>query len=451
MTGRAVFLLVLAALAAATGAAAFLRCEGSAPTLAGPEEVFLGREGATLALEAADAGSGLREVRVVLAHAKGESPLAERGFPGTWLRGGDGSGTAAAIEVAVDAQALGLAEGSAFLRASARDWSWRGRLAGNETRLEIPVLVDLTPPRLRVENGLTYVRRGGSGAVVYAVEEATARDGVEVADAFFPGVPLPGAPVAEGLQRLAIFALPRNAPPDPPVRVVAVDRAGNRRTGGWATRFTERVFEEVPIALTPRFLDQKIPELARELGVRADANLAAFQEINTRVRAENEARIRELVATSAPEKLWQGAFLQLPNSQVTSRFAEHRTYLLEGQPVSEAIHYGYDLATTARSPIVAANRGRVVFAGDLGIYGQTVILDHGTGIATLYGHLSQLEVAEGETVERGRELGRSGDTGLAGGDHLHFAILVGGVYVDPLEWWDPKWVREHVEAFLPAS
>jgi murein DD-endopeptidase MepM/ murein hydrolase activator NlpD len=187
------------------------------------------------------------------------------------------------------------------------------------------------------------------------------------------------------------------------------------------------------------------------VGVEAATPLAAFQEINRRVRAENEARIRELVATSSAEKLWQGAFVQLPNSQVTSRFAEHRTYFLDGQPVSDAIHYGYDLATTARSPVVAANRGRVAFAGDLGIYGQTVILDHGTGIATLYGHLSQLEVADGESVEKGREIGRSGETGLAGGDHLHFAILVGGVYVDPLEWWDPKWVQEHVEAFLPAS
>lgn len=451
MTGRAILLLVLAALAVVAGGAAFLRCEGSAPSLTGPAEVFVGRDGATFALQAADEGSGLREVRVVLAHAQGEAPLVERAFPGTRLRGGDASAGSVAVEVRIDPRALGLAEGSAFLRAAARDWSWRGLLAGNQTQLEFPVSVDVTPPRLRVENGLTYVRRGGSGAVVYALEEATARDGVEVGDAFFAGAPFPGATVGEGLRRLAIFAIPRNAPPDPPVRVVAVDRAGNRRTGGWATRLTEREFEEVPIELTPRFLGNKIPELAREVGVQAESDLAAFREINSRVRAENEGRIREIVATPTAEKLWQGAFLQLPNSQVTSRFAEHRTYLLDGKPVSEAIHYGYDLATTARSPVLAANRGRVLFAGDLGIYGQTLILDHGTGIATLYGHLSQLEVTEGETVDKGREIGRSGDTGLAGGDHLHFAILVGGVYVDPLEWWDPKWVREHVEAFLPAS
>src|SRR3990172_2721278 len=173
MTGRAVFLLVLAALAVAAGGAVFLRCEGGAPTLAGPEEIFLGREGTTLALQASDAGSGLREVRVVLAHAKGEAPLALRAFPGTWLRGGDGGAAAVAIEVPVDPKALGLAEGGAFLRASARDWSWRGPLAGNETRLEIPVIVDVTPPRPSVENGLTYVPRGGSRAAPPGASWAT--------------------------------------------------------------------------------------------------------------------------------------------------------------------------------------------------------------------------------------------------------------------------------------
>ncbi|MEN8183163.1 MAG: M23 family metallopeptidase, partial [Myxococcota bacterium] len=134
-----------------------------------------------------------------------------------------------------------------------------------------------------------------------------------------------------------------------------------------------------------------------------------------------------------------------------SRFAEERTYLVEGREVSKAIHYGYDLASLSHAAIVAANRGRVLFAGDLGIYGQTVILDHGGGLTSLYGHLSDIDVAEGDLLEKGEELGRSGTTGLAGGDHLHFAVQVGGVYVDPLEWWDGKWVREHVEAKLEGG
>jgi len=121
---------------------------------------------------------------------------------------------------------------------------------------------------------------------------------------------------------------------------------------------------------------------------------------------------------------------------------------VSGKQVSKATHYGYDLASTRAAPILAANAGRVVYADDLGIYGNCVLIDHGLGVTSLYGHLSQIDVSPGDRVERGQSLGRSGASGLAGGDHLHFAILVGGTYVDPLEWWDPKWVASNVEQRL---
>jgi murein DD-endopeptidase MepM/ murein hydrolase activator NlpD len=171
------------------------------------------------------------------------------------------------------------------------------------------------------------------------------------------------------------------------------------------------------------------------------------------VRRENEQRIREIASKTAPERLWKGPFQQWANSQVTSRFAEQRTYKVGGRDVSQATHFGYDLAATAGAPITPANAGRVLFAGDLGIYGNCVIVDHGMGVVTLYGHLSSIEVKEGDAVEKETVLGRSGATGLAGGDHLHFAVLVGDAYVDPVEWWDEKWVREKIDEKLapPAS
>jgi murein DD-endopeptidase MepM/ murein hydrolase activator NlpD len=73
-----------------------------------------------------------------------------------------------------------------------------------------------------------------------------------------------------------------------------------------------------------------------------------------------------------------------------------------------------------------------------------VVVDHGWGLQTLYGHLSTLEVKEGDEVRKGQELGRSGTTGLALGDHLHFEVLIQGVSVTPVEWWDGKWIRDHV-------
>jgi murein DD-endopeptidase MepM/ murein hydrolase activator NlpD len=188
--------------------------------------------------------------------------------------------------------------------------------------------------------------------------------------------------------------------------------------------------------------------LAAELGVKESDPVRAFQVINRDERARNETQIREIVSRTSPKPLFEGAFLQMRNSAVTSRFAEHRTYLVDGAPISEAIHYGYDLASTAGAPIEASNSGVVLFADTLGIYGGCVIVDHGLGIATLYAHLSSIDVAVDQNVAKGETLGRSGATGLAGGDHLHFAVLVGGTYVDPVEWWDAKWVREHVEARL---
>ena len=108
------------------------------------------------------------------------------------------------------------------------------------------------------------------------------------------------------------------------------------------------------------------------------------------------------------------------------------------------MHLGFDLASLKNSPAPAANSGVVAFAGPLTIYGNTVIVDHGLGLQTLYGHLSSLAVKEGDEVKQGQELGRTGTTGLAVGDHLHFEVLIQGISVTPVEWWDGKWIRDHI-------
>jgi murein DD-endopeptidase MepM/ murein hydrolase activator NlpD len=242
----------------------------------------------------------------------------------------------------------------------------------------------------------------------------------------------------------------RDAPANAAIQVVAVDEAGNRKAVGWDTRIQERKFPDVRINLGGTFLQTKVPQLASSLGMAAGDPVQTFQRINSEARAASEFRIREIVATSSPERHWRGAFQQLRNSAVTSLFAEHRSYFAEKKKVSEAIHYGYDLASIAGAPISAANAGRGIFKGTPGIYGNCVIVDHGLGVTSLYAHLSRIDVQEGELLEKDQRLGLSGATGLAGGDHLHFAVLVGSTYVDPKEWWDPKWVREHIEARLAA-
>ena len=138
------------------------------------------------------------------------------------------------------------------------------------------------------------------------------------------------------------------------------------------------------------------------------------------------------------------AFQQLGNSAVQAQFADSRTYIYKGKEIDQQVHLGFDLAVTANVPIAAAQRGIVVHAADLGIYGNCVVLDHGLGVQSLYGHLSSIGVKVGDKVEKGQEIGRSGQTGLAGGDHLHFTTLVGGEQVTPVDWWSTQWLQDRV-------
>jgi murein DD-endopeptidase MepM/ murein hydrolase activator NlpD len=176
--------------------------------------------------------------------------------------------------------------------------------------------------------------------------------------------------------------------------------------------------------------------------------LPAFLKVNGDLRRMNSEQIVAMTANSSPTLLFKGPFAQLGNSQVEASFADHRTYVHDGKEVDQQVHLGFDLAVTSRVAIVAANDGKVLHANWLGIYGNCVVLDHGMGIATLYGHLSSIDVKVGDTVSKGQALGRSGMTGLAGGDHLHFTLLVSGHPVNPVDWWDAHWIEDRVDRKL---
>ena len=138
----------------------------------------------------------------------------------------------------------------------------------------------------------------------------------------------------------------------------------------------------------------------------------------------------------------------MPNGKETASFGEERTYFYSGRVIDHQDHLGYDLAVTKHAPVPAANSGIVVFAGFFGIYGNAVVIDHGYGLQSIYGHLSSIAVTEGQDVSIGDIIGRTGETGLAGGDHLHFGTLLQGLPVDPREWWDGHWIRDRISRKL---
>ena len=180
--------------------------------------------------------------------------------------------------------------------------------------------------------------------------------------------------------------------------------------------------------------------------------LAKFLVINGELRRKNAEKIASFAKQTAPEMLWRGVvFHPFTNNAVESAFADQRTYVYKGKDVDHQVHLGFDLASFAGTPILAANRGKVLFADELGIYGNCVIIDHGMGVQSLYGHLSSIEVKAGQMVEKEQELGRSGMTGLAGGDHLHFTMLVNGHMVNPVEWWDAHWIQDRILRKLKPS
>lgn len=453
MTRSGLGIFVLVAGLAVLLSVAVVRCEGTPPAVEAPERLAIGREGRTVSLTVTDSGAGPRSLRAVLVHAGGEAPLLDEALgAGRWLPFGESAPRT--VELAIEPRALGAKEGDATLRVSARDHSFRSWGSGNEAVLEIPVAIDFRSPAISADQGgIVYAKRGGSVALAYRVSERTVRDGVQLGDRFFPGIRIgveDEATPREPGWRIALFPLPIDQPGAKPV-IVAEDEAGNLGKATPQVSIEERRIPEALLNLPPSFLENKIGELAEAVDVDPSDRLKAFQEINTRIRAENEKRIREVTARSAPTQLWDGAFEQMANSKVTSPFAEHRNYIVNGEKVSESTHYGYDLASLAGSPVTASNAGRVVFAEELGIYGQCVIVDHGLGLFSLYAHLSSIEVGVGDEVAKGQRLGLSGQTGLAGGDHLHFAMLLAGHYVDPVEWWDGKWQRDRVEPKLAAA
>jgi murein DD-endopeptidase MepM/ murein hydrolase activator NlpD len=310
--------------------------------------------------------------------------------------------------------------------------------------------VRLSPPQLAVLSSFHYVNHGGSELVVYRAAPADVESGVRVGEIEFPGFPASGAGVetSDAALRVALFSLQWDQSVDTPITLFARDAYGNESTAVFDYRVFPKEFRRSRISLDDRFLARVVPAiLANSTELRVDDPsdlLASYLRINRDLRRMNNETIAALAQSTAPEMLWRGPFKQLINTAVEAGFADQRTYVYNGEDVDYQVHLGFDLASTAAAPVLAANRGRVVYAAWLGIYGNCVIVDHGMGLQSLYAHLSSIDVAVGDMVELDQRLGRTGATGLAGGDHLHFTMLLGGHAITPIDWWSRQWVEDRV-------
>jgi len=392
-------------------------------------------------IQITDQGSGLKSSSVTLSAAGTEHSLAAEQYDRAVMQ--------QKITVALSSKLTGLKEGPAVLRVSARDRSLWSFFRGNETSIVKNVTLDITPPTIEVIADDAYINFGGSGLVVYKPSTDTVTSGVKIGKYVFPGYK---GQTRDPAAYIAFFAHPYDVAEAEKAFLIATDKAGNSRQIALAYTLKNVRYKKSTIAVSDDFIQQKVAPLLNDVGARQASPKEIFVKVNRDLRKENEDKIRAVSQKTADKMLWSGPFSQLRNSKVEANFADARTYTYQGETIDHAYHLGFDLSVTKRYPVEAANSGTVTFVGDLGIYGNTVIIDHGLGLSTLYSHLSSTDVKEGEQVKKEQIIGKTGDTGLAAGDHLHFATILNGVTVLPLEWWDRKWIQDNVLAKLdPAS
>jgi murein DD-endopeptidase MepM/ murein hydrolase activator NlpD len=384
--------------------------------------------GKSLAVIVQDQKSGVKELRVdVTQQGKTLNLLSEKFPKETRL-----------VEKTIALQPLpkGLSEGEAQIKISAKDHSWNW---GNPVAVEKAVVIDITPPQLSVLGSLHYGNQGGTGVISYQVSEEVPLTGVQVGSTLFPGYA-----VGQG-RYVAYFAIPREASPKTSFSALGEDLAQNRTQSAFRVVIKPKAFKKDKIQVSDSFLQNLLPYFTSKDPNLKGTPLEMFQAVNRRQREADHQEIKKICRQTVPKPLWAGAFLRLPNSKAMASFAQDRTYYYKGKEVDRQIHWGVDLASLAQSRVPAANSGIVVFAGPLGIYGNTVVIDHGCGLFSMYSHLSRIEVEVKKEVKKGDSLGRTGSTGMAGGDHLHYAMMVQGEFVNPIEWWDAHWIRDNVD------
>lgn len=191
-------------------------------------------------------------------------------------------------------------------------------------------------------------------------------------------------------------------------------------------------------------------KVVNELDPNGSGDLVTrFVRINNDMRRANNKTLSDLRFKTESRFLWSQPFLQQANSKAEANFADVRNYIYKGTKIDQQVHLGYDLSSTQHVDVMASNDGRVVYAAPLGIYGNCIVVDHGYGLQSIYGHLSEIAVHEGDMVKRGQSMGKSGMTGMAGGDHVHFSMQLEGIQIDPKEWWDAHWIQDHVARRVP--
>ena len=307
------------------------------------------------------------------------------------------------------------------------------------------VTVVTQPAVVTADQDQHYLYLGMADLVTFNLSGYWTEAGVRVGDENFRSWPMPeGKP-----GYFSLFAFAWNMPPQTVPVVYATNPGGNEATAHFVFQFPRNEQPKYRVRDLP-IDDRFMEKVVNELDANGSGDLETrFVKINSEMRKANNKTLSDLRLKTEARFLWSQPFQQQPNTKVEANFADVRNYIYHGKKIDQQVHLGYDLSSTQHVDVLAANDGKVVYAAPLGIYGNCIVLDHGYGLQSIYGHLSQIAVHEGDMVKRGQSMGKSGMTGMAGGDHIHFSMQLEGVQIDPKEWWDAHWIQDHIAKRVP--
>lgn len=331
-------------------------------------------------------------------------------------------------------------------------WNFFG---GNITKEEFELIIDKKSPRTDVLINSRYLRRGGAGTVVVKVSDENLKDKYIT---FNNETRFELIPFLKDDYYAATFAWPIDVEFEDfqIVNLVAIDKANNKSVTKIPVYIQDLKIKNDKLKISDNFINNiSKPVLEKSNENIPNDNVEIFIAQNRDLRAKNVSKIRSIsldnMSRDQINHFSLNRFKRLSGSKTFAGFAERREYFYEGESIDKAWHLGMDWASVIRADVKVSNPGKVIFDGYLGIYGNTMIIDHGLGIQSLYAHTSNMNFQKGDEVKRNEKIANTGSTGAVFGDHLHFGILIQGVEVNPLEWMDSNWIKTRVLDILEEA
>ena len=343
--------------------------------------------------------------------------------------------------------------GNSFLEIEVVDNSKWNYLNGNKAIKKVKLFIDIKKPTVNIIENTRYIRRGGSALVIVKVQDDNLKDAYI---SFNDKIKFQLIPFYKENYYLSLIAWDVEIKDFKKVNVVVTDYANNKAIVKVPLYIQSLKVKKDTIKISPSFIESVSSNVLEQSGEALPVELPKrFIEQNKVLRKKNVDFLRkfaiEHMDMSQVNDFGLNYFKRLRGSRTAAGFAERRTYMYEGTKIDEAWHLGMDWASVKKAPIKTSNAGKVIFNEYLGIYGNTIIIDHKMGLATLYAHTSSSSVEIGEEVTANQKIANTGSTGAVMGDHLHFGVLVQGIEVNPLQWMDKNWINVNITEIIKKA